>query len=292
MVDIYKWLFGATGEPGVKAPRDEPDDPPGFPTALMPFHAAIEATRRPIVKLKLTADVPASRTGSRIGGMPWWPKSMAYPTGKAGQPLFLLAQINYADAPTLDGFPSSGLLQFFIGANDLYGCNLDDLLEPDGFVCVYHADPDAAVLLEDDFSFLEIPDDHYMLPLERPHEAVGVRFVADTMTVGPADYRLKQLLPEVAKNSEALERYFDLASPPLVYFGGYANFTQQDPREWQAERDLGDINLLTIDSVNHGKTPPGNVLMWGDCGIAQFFVRQNEMDARDFSRVAYNWDCC
>jgi len=32
--------------------------------------------------------------------------------------------------------------------------------------------------------------------------------------------------------------------------------------------------------------------MWGDAGVANFFINSADLINKDFSRVMYNWDCC
>ncbi|MDE5859478.1 MAG: DUF1963 domain-containing protein, partial [Oscillospiraceae bacterium] len=32
-------------------------------------------------------------------------------------------------------------------------------------------------------------------------------------------------------------------------------------------------------------------IMWGDMGVANFFISENDLKNLDFSKVAYNWDC-
>ena len=66
--------------------------------------------------------------------------------------------------------------------------------------------------------------------------------------------------------------------------GGYPNFTQSDVRK------IGDyeILLLQIDSEGTEK----NEIMWGDCGIANFFIREKDLKELNFEKVIYNWDCC
>lgn len=66
--------------------------------------------------------------------------------------------------------------------------------------------------------------------------------------------------------------------------GGFPNFTQSDIRE------IGDyeILLLQIDSEGTEK----NEIMWGDCGIANFFIREKDLKELNFDKVIYNWDCC
>jgi uncharacterized protein YwqG len=33
-------------------------------------------------------------------------------------------------------------------------------------------------------------------------------------------------------------------------------------------------------------------IMWGDSGVANFFISQPDLESKNFSRVLYNWDCC
>lgn len=56
---------------------------------------------------------------SKFGGEPYYPKEgIPYPTSKDGQPLKLLAQINFAQLPANTIYPENGLLQFYINPQD------------------------------------------------------------------------------------------------------------------------------------------------------------------------------
>ena len=33
------------------------------------------------------------------------------------------------------------------------------------------------------------------------------------------------------------------------------------------------------------------LIIWGDCGIANFFIREKDLKVQDFSNILYNWDC-
>ena len=68
--------------------------------------------------------------------------------------------------------------------------------------------------------------------------------------------------------------------------GGYPFFTQFDPRE--GEMEDYQVLLLQIDSDNIDDQE----IMWGDCGVANFFMTLEDLRKLDFSRVLYNWDCC
>ena len=56
-------------------------------------------------------------------------------------------------------------------------------------------------------------------------------------------------------------------------------FTQSDPRSV----DDGEILLFQLNSVKD--------IMWGDAGVANFFIDREALKNRDFSHVMYNWDC-
>ncbi len=279
MTDIYKWLFGARGRSAVTAPL------PLLPDALQPFAGAIGETLRPIIAAGVLDGPPPRIDGSQLGGRPWWPKGRPFPKDKNGAQLYLLSQINFAETPALDPFPRTGLLQVFIGQGDLYGANLEDLLTPDGFQCVYHEDLQVAA--DTKIAPQALRADGY-LPLEQPLTPRALAFHAEQMVVDPSDYRFQRLLPEIANSEELVEAYAEWisssAAVSAIRLGGYPTFTQEDPRVYIKKGTIGDTSLLTIDTTTG--------IMWGDSGAAQFLMHEKDLVQRDFSRVAYNWDCC
>ena len=68
--------------------------------------------------------------------------------------------------------------------------------------------------------------------------------------------------------------------------GGYPSFTQTDPRGDNDELRNKDVLLLQVDSDN------AKGIMWGDAGVAKFLISQADLEALDFSKVAFTWDCC
>ena len=72
---------------------------------------------------------------------------------------------------------------------------------------------------------------------------------------------------------------------------GWPSFTQEDPREPGGPLEEFGTLLLQIDSVYNEEEREYDVL-WGDCGVANFFIRREDLENCDFSRVLYNWDCC
>ena len=275
MTDIYHWLFGARGRVGVTLPMEP------LPDELLPFRAQIEATVKPIIAGRVLDGPPAKPTDSQLGGKPWWPAALEYPRSQDGQPLFLLAQINLAETELFEPFPEHGLLQLFIAAGELYGANLDDLTVPNGFHAVLHTNlsQPPAVLR---FAAERLAGPKLYLPLQEPLRARAIALTRDAMPIDIRDYRFGSVLPDIAADDDLLEHYADWHMAAPIRLGGYASFTQDDPRD--DETDLGDFNLLTIDTTDG--------IMWGDSGIGQFLMHEADLRRRDFKRVAYNWDCC
>ncbi|CAL6002921.1 Conserved_hypothetical protein [Hexamita inflata] len=70
------------------------------------------------IALKIVPHIP-SPTGSQLGGIPFVPKSFDFARDTAGEILPLFCQINFADMPTIQGFPTSGLFQMFVSGGEL-----------------------------------------------------------------------------------------------------------------------------------------------------------------------------
>ena len=66
---------------------------------------------------------------------------------------------------------------------------------------------------------------------------------------------------------------------------GYPFFTQWDPREDDEmyKNKKYDTLLLQIDSV-------GDIL-WGDSGVGNFFINEEDLKNKNFNNVMYTWDC-
>ncbi len=58
---------------------------------------------------------------SKLGGCPYLRSAADYPLGENGKPLLFMAQINLKEVPSIGLLPSEGMLQFFVGWDDVYG---------------------------------------------------------------------------------------------------------------------------------------------------------------------------
>ena len=108
-------------------------------------------------------------TDSKFGGIPYLPKDYAYPTTAEGEPLRLLAQLNFSQLPKLENFPTSGILQFYVLPDGVFGLqDLPDATNGDTYRVIYHKEilPEESIMK--DFSDIEIFDEEYdeLFPFE------------------------------------------------------------------------------------------------------------------------------
>ncbi len=253
---------------------------------------------------KAEASLPLS--ASKFGGLPYWNPAEPYPTGTEGKKLVLLAQLNMAEVPPLEDFPSTGILQFFIGTEELYGLNFDDQCEQKDWRVIYHESIDKSITEESlksiGIASVEALSEteqanfpftcEFALSFERTEQCISPasdeRFVAAVRRAAEA---LGLPFPEDSTSSYDLfseDKYNDFSEQSLGHhLGGQPSFTQYDPRDLS---DRHDRLLFQMDSEwDASKGSEG--IMWGDMGVANFFIAQESLRRRDFSDILYNWDC-
>lgn len=240
----------------------------------------------PAIQITPSKLPPKTPWQSRFGGVPYWPKAAPLPTAPDGNPLFLLAQINFSEAPHIPGYPAEGILQVFIADNDLYGLEFrgEERTQeqinkhPHGHKVIYHLNPvqDASKLLTEAPSPDSFPvTGSYSLTFKQVQDPVGVRDCRFDELIGR-----REELPE-----EMLDKLGEDFSGSGSKIAGYAFFTQYDPR---AEVDApGWILLLQIDT----EYAEGISIKWGDSGVGNLFIKPEDLEKKDFSNVWYNWDC-
>lgn len=224
---------------------------------------------------------------SKFGHYPCMPLDFDYPRDSAGNFMYPLAQINCKEMPALEGYPDSGYLQFYIsGSDDVYGLDFDDPQSQKNFRVLYFEEKEVTKY-KSDFSFLDDIMNTDMTPVHKPH---SLTFLLKDEYVGIGDVHYDESavnLFTIAKSypsiSEKLEEtaYEDFSSNGHK-MGGYAYFTQSDPRGYN-DKFKNYILLFQLDSDDH--------IMWGDVGVANFFIDPEDLAKKDFSKVMYNWDC-
>jgi uncharacterized protein YwqG len=213
---------------------------------------------------------------SKFLGKPYLPTTFEYPKDKMEKPMILLAQINFAETPQLENYPTNGILQFFISSSEWY--DMDD------YKVLFHK------TIEDkyqtDFSFLtenlyeESPVYcEHKLAFEKTIEYGGYEdFRFDMEFNGKSYYDFQEELSEEQKTE--MDSILDGTGHKI---GGYAFFTQSDPRDY-GKNQKDEILLLQIDSDEE--------IMFGDSGVGNFFINPKSLKEKDFDQVWFNWDCC
>lgn len=267
----------------------------------------------PVLRFTLEQGEEPDIFKSKVGGTPYLPHDMPWPLDGKGMRLELLAQIDCAALEGLPGFPHTGLLQFFFGLDDVFGMDFDDPTAQKGFRVLYHeaADPSVtAAEVEAKKAAAPLPegDVRYYTPLSGVY---GVRFApAAVQHINSQDFRAwDQFLSKWnALHGTDFKTQWDYyratkidgefpeaeGKAPWHQLGGYPYFTQEDPRGIRvpggetAYPDL-DVLLFQLDSDMRDRE---DLVLWGDCGVCNFFINREALKRRDFSRVCYNWDCC
>lgn len=262
-------------------------------STLRTVRETLEQHTLPSIALKPVAELAEFRWSSKFGGIPYWPKAMEYPKSAEGDDLVLLAQLNFEELPALEGYPETGLLQFFIDGDDCYGMDFDQpfddmLASPSGHRVVFH---DTIVTSESELA-ADLPQasDEFEMPLAREYR-LEARYVDDLPS--PMDYRYEAIAGDPGDlEDDVCDRIYDEFVSEGSKVGGYANFTQQDPRSYlehnQGSEPKNWLLLFQMDT-EYGDDID---IMWGDSGVGNFFIEETALEQKDFSRIWYNWDCC
>ena len=167
--------------------------------------------------------------------------------------MIFLAQINFAEVPNSKILPTSGLLQFFIS----------DMDDESGLV-VFHEVPDAFEVRE-----TEVEN----TPIIKP---AVMEFKPHMEAMSYTDYRF----PTDDESAWDMEEFQGGGTKLL----GYPFFCQGDPREYREDLRKYDTLLFQLDSEE-------DYTMWGDVGVANFFINGDDLRRNDFSDVYFTWDC-
>ena len=248
------------------------------------YRKMTEYTATPMVSFELE-EGDAGLFDCKIGGAYYVPEGEhRLENSRTGEELYLLAQVNFAQIPHLPDYPEQGVMQILISSEDMYGCNFDDGYDQTGWCIRYYETlPERA-----EKACIHEPDWHEdtALPMERavtyrlkPTKIVQTMPFDDVNFWPAADTCLDRELRGYLENDDVMDGLCDMYEEYMCQVGGYPIFTQSDPRSV----DDGEILLFQLNSVKD--------IMWGDAGVANFFIDREALKNRDFSHVMYNWDC-
>lgn len=242
---------------------------------------------------------PTSKeTGSFAGGTPYLAADERWPRDEEGHAWRFLLQVELKGVPDLGlNLPTEGYLQFFHMADPLFGMTLEDPADPSvgNQVFVRHVTnvADQGEHIPDDF--LNGHDDDET-PLDNPHrrtyyvgELVAMRPFENTLDFEEANREddegvfdfLQETFSSWKKDQENAED--DTVELPQedyeFHLGGFPAFTQQDFRS-----DLeNEVLLLGSES--------GKNIMWGDMGVAGYWLKPEDVDSQDYGKAYLYWDC-
>ena len=266
---------------------------------------------RPAVCFTLGEAAATTAYQSKIGGTPYLPKNAEYPYhAEKKHPLTLVAQINFAEVPPLPGFPERGILQVFVDGLDYgLGYDFENLSEQAGWRIMYYPELLPESELQTDFSAYQATDSE-CLPFSGEFPLI---FQAASEEEEDADYQATDSeclpfsgeFPLIFQAASEEEEDADFNKSQGHKIGGSPIFLQGDPfLECDEDADFDDpatitcsdwrkyILLLQLDTDINEKDRYTGKLMWGDSGVANFFITPEDLAKRDFSRVAFVFDCC
>lgn len=248
-----------------------------IPDFLATFKTNLEEYKMETIKIEaisISNKESIEITESKFLGKPFLPKNIQYPTDEKGKPMILWAQINFEEVPNIDNYPSSGILQFYASSDNWY--------DTTDYKILFHEEINQDI--QTDFSFLN--DDLYEdSPIYKEHR---LNFKKQIEYGSSEDYRFSMQFDGKdfwefqetlnKKEQEEIEKIIDGTGHKI---GGYAYFTQGDPREYNQK---GDILLLQIDTDEN--------IMFGDSGVANIFISPENLANKNFDKAWFYWDCC
>ncbi len=254
------------------------------PEVLKPYASELIEAQREYISIEANplncelTDDPLGLTQSKFLGFPFIPTDMEYPKDENGKPMVLFAQINFSETPKLPGFPSSGLLQLFFSADGWWDMGTEKV--------IFHNEEELGKAAIPDFSFIDL-NLYKELPISRIHK-LNFNKCLDTgcsedsqfsFMFGSKDYwDFEDDLNDIEK--EQFNAYFSSTGHKV---GGYGDFTQSDPREYD-KKQKDDIQLLQIDIDDY--------IMFGDSGVGHLFIKPSDLETRQLENAWFYWDCC
>lgn len=270
-----------------------------LPQAFAPFADEILSSARPSVRFTLVAD-PTTPFDSKVGGTPYLPQDFDYPTDTQGEPMAFLAQINFEQMPALPHFPRTGILQFFIKNNDeCFGINYEDFTDRSGYRLIYHAQVDK----DSPQGEHDVEIGEYTLPFPADHSYRIAFDDATPQAITTHDFGFDETVPNLAKflNDQADQKSYDWklhseydhwTQAESHRVGGYPYFTQDDVRGWEHSEPLSEYVLLFQLVSEYGDNDESVDVMWGDCGVGNFFIHPEDLTQLRFERAFFTMDCC
>lgn len=218
-------------------------------------------------------------TQSKIAGKPYLPYKAKLPLTEVGDEMFLLVQLNFAEAHLPIPFPSAGIFQLFIDPVILNDEKINFYQVPEAFyeprfvTEPFHFEPEILAIQSSPTSS--------SIRKER-----GIRFQSCYEPVSFTDYRLPHFIADtdirlfeqqtLAPFEEIYAQHFLSAENKV---GGYPFFIENDIRDTHSEFQRYDTLLFQIVSNEDDH------IMIGNYGVIKLLINKQDLLRKDFSDV-------
>ena len=254
------------------------------------------------INIILEANDNLNVVDSKFGGIPYIAKDSDVPKDSNNTQLALLAQINCTELPENVLYPKEGLIQFWISRNDNFGLN-----NKKDYRVIYINKIENDITNDDvlnKYNLLNENNDEEYSPFNKENTSFALKFEKGMSTITSNDFQFEELtlqtIRELFPNENVKDLYNDLDQEVFNTLfkaftgvnhaiGAYPTFTQWDPRNPDEPNAYG-ITLLQVDS-QWESDPNSSQIMWGDCGVANFFINKEKLENLEFEDVLFNWDC-
>ena len=272
-----------------------------------------EKTKKTAYLLKMNKDKKPDIFDSKFCGMSYWTPDKKYPTDFNGRKLLLPAQINLDKTPMKEVIDGGGMLQFFGDGEEIFKKGFGNWEDMDKYRVIHHETIDYTISVEE-LEMLGVPDstdNRYQscVPLSKE---LAMDIIPKTVYMNVGDYRFDSVLKETINEKFGVNigdlTYQDIFEEDLYAmvqeFGNpgnwvlgypedlttYPEYPRTDPRDVNKELRKYDQMLFQFD-VHYLDC---NEYYWKNdgCGIANFYIRSEDIKKKDFEHILYHWETC
>lgn len=233
-----------------------------------------EKTAKECYKLIKVEDETPFLMENKLGGMPYIPKGKQVPRDTKGNYMALLLQVNLKDI-NLENFPKEGILEIFASTEINY---------PQEYKIIIFEDN-----LQPELELPSINTEKFFII-----NPIKIELQKDIVHMPLQDYRSTDTLNEILREYNAkIESVYDLDEEVLqkltdgidtkpATIGGYPDFTQEDTRTAEDNRDEC---LFKLDSLFDKD------VYIGDCGILTVTISTEDLKNSKIDKAVLDWDC-
>ncbi|MEK5330998.1 YwqG family protein [Lysinibacillus sp. FSL W8-0992] len=255
-----------------------------LPRELYPLRSEIEDSLSPAIIISPSKRT-TSLTESKFAGEPYLPYYQTVPKDITGESMRLLAQINFAEIPLIQDFPTQGILQFFISSNIFANAAhyKEDIFQQ-FYKVRFYPTVEPKITMPSHNNLTQSSNDWFPI-----NEELALQFHYTQEPVSALDYRAVHHLPSLIATQNydvnLYEIYLQHFLGAGAKIGGYAYFLDEDIRHASQLLQRYDVLLLQIDSNDEFG------IMWADSGVGKFFINRDKLLQQDFSDILFQWEC-